>query len=101
MVVLVAMRVRITGRNCRLPLRASLVQLCRPVQDHGHGRSLGFVHWSDDQKSLAVPADVIDKHVIDWDWLPGSGVKKCPSLVPATRAIASLPLDFRCPVQDD
>jgi hypothetical protein len=56
---------------------ASVVQFCRPIQHDGQGHRLGLLYWRDDQKSLAVSADVINKQVIDWDWLSGSGLKKC------------------------
>jgi hypothetical protein len=55
---------------------ASLVQLGRPIEHDGHGRSVGLLYRRNDQESLAVPAHVINEQVIDWDWLPGSGLKK-------------------------
>src|SRR5215470_12437964 len=56
--------------------RASFIQLGGPVENDRHRLRLGLLDWCDDQKSLTVPADIVNEQVIDWDWLPGIGLKK-------------------------
>src|SRR6516165_6313285 len=45
------------------------------VQGQHHFFSLAVQSSTTDMG--AVPAHVINEQVIDWDWLPGSGLKKC------------------------
>src|SRR5262245_13087219 len=54
----------------------SFALLCGPVQNDGHGLGLRLLELRVDQKALTIPAHVINKEVIPWDWLPGSGLEK-------------------------
>lgn len=56
---------------------ASFVQLGGPVQNHGHGCRIRLLHRSIDQKSLPVPAHVINEQIHAGDYLVGSGLEKC------------------------
>jgi len=56
----------IAGRryNPAAPQVASFVRLRRPVEEDGHGVSVGLVDWRIDQKALPIAAHVINKQVI-------------------------------------
>jgi hypothetical protein len=60
--------------DSRLP--ASFVQLRRPVLNHGHGCAVTLLHLRVNQKSLAIPAHVVDEQVIHQDGLPGCALEK-------------------------
>src|SRR5215467_3325736 len=52
------------SKYCAAPAPKSLVQLCGPVEDDGHGLRLGILHLRKNQKSLAVGPHVINALVI-------------------------------------
>jgi hypothetical protein len=53
------------------------VQRCGPVENHGHGRSLCLFDLCINQKSLPVPAHILNEQVPTRKWLPRSGLEKC------------------------
>lgn len=70
-------RVELAHRTRKIlnPLQLSFVQLSGPAQNDRHGCGFCLLHLCDDQKSLAVAADIVNELVIRGDWLSGSGLE--------------------------
>lgn len=70
---------RVLGPSHPAPRGASVIYsaLLSSAVRWTSARSLPAFHLRVDQKSLSVPAHVINEQVKNWDWLPGSSLEKC------------------------